>query len=49
MYSKEMISRYVDRGAKINTSSERNFREIVVGNLLEALGWDMGNSFAYRL
>ncbi|QRF75327.1 putative type IV restriction endonuclease [Thermoplasmatales archaeon] len=43
MYSKEMISRYVDRGAKINTSSERNFREIVVGNLLEAMGWDMGN------
>lgn len=43
MYSKEMVSRYVERGAKINTSSERSFREIVVGNLLEALGWDMGN------
>ena len=43
MYSKEMISKYVERGTKINTSSERSFRESVVGNLLEALGWDMGN------
>ena len=43
MYDKNNIAKYVERGARINTSSERSFRESVVGNLLEAMGWDMGN------